>query len=63
MRTTLISLNNTFNAGATLIALVLNGWLSDQYSVMDAWIIMAVVGFILALIGYVLIGLKITLNQ
>ncbi|WP_156403103.1 MFS transporter [Apilactobacillus ozensis] len=51
-RNTLISFNNTINAGATLIALSLNGWLSDTYSIKFAWGALAIIGEILTLVGY-----------
>lgn len=55
-RTTLISVNNTLNAAATLIALGVNGWLSDTYSIGMAWTITAVIGFSLTAAGYLVIS-------
>lgn len=59
-RTTLVSLNNTLNAGATLVALMINGWLSDSFSIGVSWTIMAVTGFILTAIGYSVVNFKIS---
>ncbi|KRM06381.1 permease of the major facilitator superfamily protein [Liquorilactobacillus ghanensis DSM 18630] len=55
-RTTLISINNTLNAAATLIALGINGWLSDAYSIGLAWTITAIAGLLLTIAGYLTIS-------
>ncbi|MCL0311548.1 MFS transporter [Apilactobacillus sp. TMW 2.2459] len=57
-RTTLISFNNTLNAGANLVVLFLNGWLSDTYSIRFAWKSLAIVGFIITFIGYLILMYK-----
>lgn len=55
-RTTLISINNTLNAAVTLIALGINGWLSDAYSIGLAWTITAIAGLLLTIAGYLTIS-------
>lgn len=55
-RTTLISLNNTLNAAATLLVLGINGWLSDVYSIGVAWTITAILGLLLTTMGYLIIS-------
>ncbi|WP_353485967.1 MFS transporter [Apilactobacillus xinyiensis] len=57
-RTTLISFNNTLNAGANLVVLFLNGWLSDTYSIRFAWKSLAIVGFTITFISYLILMYK-----
>lgn len=55
-RTTLVSLYNTLEAAVTVVALGINGILSDKYSIGFAWVALTVVGFLLAMVGYTIIA-------
>lgn len=48
-RSTLISLKNTLEAAMTIIALGINGFLSDRFGIGIAWVVLALVGGLLTL--------------
>lgn len=48
-RSTLISLKNTLEAAMTIIALGINGFLSDRFGIGVAWVVLALVGGLLTL--------------
>jgi MFS family permease len=57
-RSTIISLNNTLTAGMTILALGINGFISDKLGIGAAWIVSGLFGGILSLLAYFIMGLK-----
>lgn len=58
-RTTIISIQNSLEAGLTVIALWINGVLSDHYGIGNAWIIGTIIGLVASFIGFALLLTKI----
>lgn len=51
-RSTIISLDNTLNAAVTVVALSLNGFISDRLGIGPSWIILGIIGAGLSICAY-----------
>lgn len=58
-RTTIVSIQNSLEAGLTVVALWINGVLSDHYGIGNAWIIATIIGLIISFMGFALLMTKI----
>lgn len=55
-RATLLSFFNTLEAGATILALLVNGLFSDLYGIGNAWLIMSVISIVVSVPVYLIVN-------
>lgn len=55
-RSTLLSFFNTLEAGATILALLLNGFFSDFYGIGNAWLIMSIISLVISIPVYLIVN-------